>query len=177
MKDSQVWQRLTELLASLTEDSPPFPPTLLYNEGWLLRLILDWFSRNPVAAHPLTFTPGTRWFSEARLPSAFLPRHRGDPLSETHTHADGVIGHFRIGQTGKTDLRLLEDATQFVVLEAKLIKGLSARTSRVRYFDQAARNVACIAETLRLSNRRPQDMAQLAFFILAPPRTDRARHL
>jgi hypothetical protein len=38
----------------------------------------------------------------------------------------------------------------------------------VRFFDQAARNVACIAEVLRRANRLPQEAPCLGFYVLAP---------
>ena len=31
---------ISRLTAMLNSDPLPFPPTLLYNEGWLLRLVL-----------------------------------------------------------------------------------------------------------------------------------------
>jgi len=34
------------------------PPTELYNEGWMLRLVLDWFDRNREINSPLAFAPG-----------------------------------------------------------------------------------------------------------------------
>ena len=34
-------------------DSLYFPPTELYNEGWLLRIILHWFSTNKIVKHPI----------------------------------------------------------------------------------------------------------------------------
>jgi len=97
-----------------------------------------------------------------------MPRYRGDPLSESRTHADGVIGHFIIGKEGKSDLVLSPDATHFIVLEAKISSPLSSGTRNAPYYDQAARNVACMTETLRLSNRSPAEMSDLAFYVLAP---------
>lgn len=44
---------LQSLLNSCTGPNPRFPPTILYNEGWMLRLILDWFSNHPDLNHPL----------------------------------------------------------------------------------------------------------------------------
>ncbi len=163
-----VMERILSMLAACGTDSPLFPPTDLYNEGWLLRLVLDWFSMHDVSGQPLTFSASARWFSEALLPSAFLARRRGDPLAEGWTHADGVIGHFEIGNVGKGGLSVLRNARQLVVLEAKMFSPLSSGISKADYFDQAARSVACIAETLKRANRRPADLSRLGFYVLAP---------
>jgi hypothetical protein len=51
-------------------------PTELFSEGWVLRLILE----SAYEGHgglPFEFAVGARWYSEARLSSAFAPRHRG----------------------------------------------------------------------------------------------------
>src|SRR4051812_23173911 len=118
--------RIAALLLSSGDRESHLPATILYNEGWLLRVVLDWFSRQPPSSHPLGFHPGARWYTEALLPSQFRARKRGDDLAEARTHADGVIGHFSIGDSGKGDLMLLPDAQQFVVVEAKLFSGLSS---------------------------------------------------
>ena len=156
------------LISNIDHEKPNFPTTTLYNEGWLLRLIIDWFFTSKITDHPLSFPKDGHWFSEARLPSAFLPRFRGDPLAESHTNADGVIGHFMIGSKGKTDLELKPDATHFVVLEAKLYSGLSKGVKHAQYYDQAARSIACIAEVLRRADREPISFSQLGFYVLAP---------
>ncbi len=173
-----VLERIQDMLQSCDTDWPVFPPTILYKEDWLLRLVMDWFSSHNVPNHALTFCPQVRWFSEALLPSAFLATHRGDRLAEGWTHADGVIGHFEIGNVGKADLALLTDATQLVVIEAKMFAGLSAGVTRARYFDQAARTVACIAEVLHLAGRDPSLLSTLGFYVLAPedPREDGPFH-
>ena len=165
----------SNLVSNFDPESPNFPPTILFNEGWLLRLIVDWFSTSKITDHPLSFPKDGHWFSEARLPSAFLPRFKGDPLAESHTNADGVIGHFKIGSKGKTDLELTPDATDFVVLEAKLYAGLSKGVMHAKYYDQAARSVACIAEVLSRANRKPQSFSQLGFYVLAPNDQIKAR--
>lgn len=161
-------QRLIELLLSSTATPHHFPPTLLYNEGWLLRLVLDWFSTNAVGSHPLAFAPDAHWFSEARVPSAFLSRGRGDILAESRTNVDGVFGHCVVGSKGKADLQLSPNATQLVFTEAKMSSGLSSNVKGADYFDQAARNVACIAELLWRVRRPAQEMSTLGFFVLAP---------
>jgi len=168
MAPTDPTERIRLMLDRCTSDVAPFPPTDLYNETWLLRLILDWFSTHSVPGHPLDFPKDGRWFSEARLPSAFLARCRGDRLAEAWTHADGVIGHFEIGSGGKADLSLSSGASHFVVVEAKMFSRLSSGTTHARYYDQAVRSVACIAEVLRRAHSDPEAVSPLAFYLLAP---------
>ncbi len=161
-------ERICMMLESCATESSLFPPTLLYNEGWLLRLVLDWFSTHSVTEHPLNFPENARWFSEALLPSAFLERHKGDQLAESWTHADGVVGHFLVGNGSKAGLSLLPRATHFVVLEAKMFSCLSTGVKNAKYYDQAARNVACIAEVFHRADLSPQTATQVGFYVLAP---------
>jgi hypothetical protein len=99
-------KRIQSMLYACDSQNPLFPPTELYNEGWLLRIFLDWFSGQKIQKHPFAFLDEAKWYSEAFLPSAFLPRSRKDPLGELWTHADGAIGHFNIGNAGRGDLTL-----------------------------------------------------------------------
>lgn len=163
-----ITARIKTMLGSSHDTTPLFPPTELYNEGWLLRLVLDWFSGQDIQAHPLSFPEDGRWFSEALLPTAFLPRYSKDPLGESWTHADGVIGHFNIGNVGKGDFSLSKDATHFVVLEAKMFSKLSSGVTHAKYFDQAARNVSCMAEILNRAQVAPTMLSRLSFHVLAP---------
>jgi hypothetical protein len=145
-------KKFFDLLALAGSDQRKFPATELYREGWLLRLILDWFSKNQVDGHPLNFALHSGWYSEARLPSRFLARKRIDDFAEGWTHADGVIGHFEIDHASHARLNLAPEAEQFVVIEAKLFSPLSPGVTKAKYFDQAARSVACIAEVLFQAN-------------------------
>jgi hypothetical protein len=162
-------ERIFEMLRIANSDTPNFPPTILYNEGWLLRLVLDWFSRrDDLVDFPLHFAQGSRWFSEALLPSQFLARYQRDNLAEGYTHADGVVGHVTIGTGALANTTLVDGASQFLVTEAKLFSPLSAGVTHARDFDQTARNVACIAEVLRRADRHPRQLASLGFFVVAP---------
>ena len=143
------------------------PPTLVYNEGWLLRLVLSAAQRG-IPCLPFKFAAGSRWYSEALLYSAFLPRHRGDALAESWTHADAVVGHFRFNPESKAGVMLDATCNQFVVLEAKIFSGLSQGTTRAKTFDQAARNVACMAESIRRSGRSVESIGEIGFHVLAP---------
>lgn len=163
-----VLDRISTMLDLCNTESRLFPATDLYNEGWLLRLILQWFSTHNIQDHPLAFSESARWFSEALLPTAFRPRSREDELGEAWTHADGVIGHFTIGKTRKVDLALKKHAQQFVVIEAKMFSKLSSGVTHARYYDQAARTVACMAEVLEKKRTPASEISHLGFYVLAP---------
>lgn len=165
-----VLRQIQAMLESCTTDFPLFPPTDLYNETWLLRLVLDWFSRQGPPGHFLSVPEGGRWFSEAWLPSPFLrrPGPEKDGLAESWTHADAVVGHFNVGEKGKADIRLTKDTTHLVVLEAKMFSRLSSGVTNAPYYDQAARTVACIAEVLKRARRSPSSLTCLGFYVLAP---------
>jgi hypothetical protein len=162
---------VSDLIIGCETESTVFPPTDLYNEGWLLRIILEWFSKQDTADHELSFSYRCKWFSEARLPTQFKATSRKDQLYETWTHADGVIGHIIVGGIGKTDTSLAGDATHLVITEAKMFSRLSAGVKNASYFNQAARYVACIAELLCRANRNPDNLTRLGFCLLAPAET------
>jgi hypothetical protein len=158
--------RVSQLLRRCGEADAVLPPTALFNEGWMLRLVLDWAERHPSAIQALRFEEGSRWYSEALLASRFRPRHRGDAAGEGFTHADGVIGHFRLRPGNRGDIELLPDARQLVIIEAKMASGLSAGTTRAPTFNQAARNVACLAHLL--CGSKASAVTSSAFIVLAP---------
>jgi hypothetical protein len=164
--DVKPTERVAQLLKRCGQNDAVLPPTALYNEGWMLRLVLDWAERHPSAIEPLHFMEGAKWYSEALLSSRFKPRRRGDPGGEGFTHADGVIGHFRL-RGSRGDIELLKDARQLTVVEAKMASGLSSGTSNARTFNQAARNIACLAH---LVSSAATDLRNLSagFVLLAP---------
>jgi hypothetical protein len=164
----QMVDRIQTMLLRARSADRLFPATIIYNEGWLLRLMLDWFSQQTNIGHSLDFEAGSKWFSEALLPSQFLARTKGDRLAEGWTHADGVIGHVTIGDRALANTSLSPEATQFVVLEAKLFSRLSPRVTNAADYDQAARNMACMAQVLCLANRQPERLPALGFYVIAP---------
>jgi len=107
----RILTEVTGFLGSLNTDARRAPATLLYNEGWLLRLVLS-AEAGGIRCLPQPFEPGARWFSEALLYTPFAPRSRGDQLGGSVTHADGVIGHFEIGRSSRAGLHLTPDGTQ-----------------------------------------------------------------
>jgi hypothetical protein len=67
---NDVTATILEILASAESATPNIAPTVLYNEGWLLRLGLHTAARD-VDCLPFRFARRSRWFSEALLHSAF----------------------------------------------------------------------------------------------------------
>jgi len=159
---------IADLIEQFDPENPHFRPTEIYNENWLLKGFLYQASQAGLLNSPFSFFDGASWFSEALLPTAFQARYQGDKLAESRTNADGVIGHFLIGEKAKADLELKPNAKQFVVVEAKISAPLSSGTINAPGFDQAARNVACIAEVLHRANISPDEIDDLSFIVLAP---------
>src|SRR6266496_1659029 len=159
---------ITRILSESGSSRAVLPPTVLFNEAWMLRLVLDWCSKHPEAITALRFLPESRSYSEALLPSRFFSEASGDRLGEGYTHADAVIGHFRMRQGGRGDIEITETGTQLVVVEAKMGSLLSPGTTNARSYNQAARNIACIAKLVGDAGRPATEYARLGFFVLAP---------
>jgi hypothetical protein len=140
-------------------------PTLLYNEGWMLRLVLKWFDEHKGIDHCLSMKENTHWFSEGLIKSKFAATYRGDDLAEGFTHADGIYGDFIVGGDGFGDVVLKENCRQFVVVEAKMFSKLSAGVTHSPNYNQAARNVACICNLL---TETKQAFDNIGFFVIIP---------
>jgi len=167
MNNRGVLKTINKMLEAAHTDETVFPPTTLYKEGWMLRIILQIQSEG-VNCLPFSFLPGARWYSEALIGSTFLKRFNGDPLYENYTHLDASIGHFDIRPETKTGLMLRPDSTQFVAIEAKMFSPLSKGITNAPDYDQAARIVACISWAVSRSNRAVDDFDSLSFCVFAP---------
>jgi hypothetical protein len=53
--DMTVQNRVEKLLRECASAETHLPPSTLYNEGWMLRLILDWCAENPERRHRSPF--------------------------------------------------------------------------------------------------------------------------
>lgn len=160
-------EAIVKMLSAADSEDAVFPPTLFYEEGWMLRLIL-FSAAEGINCLPFKFAPGSKWYSEALLASPFHARHRNDELAEAYTHADGIVGHFNFRAMTKAGLELRSNATQFVVLEAKMSSGLSAGTRRAVAYDQAARTVACMARTIERDRIPLGNLDSVGFYLIAP---------
>jgi hypothetical protein len=159
---------VSELINSFNPSDPNYRPTEIYNESWLIKLVMHYASSIRDPDFSINFHPGSTWYSEALLPTKFKARYQGDKLSESRTNADGVIGHFQIGNQAKADFELSPTPSQFIVLEAKMFSPLSPGITNARYYDQTARSVACMAEAISLSDVEPGQINNIGFYVVAP---------
>jgi hypothetical protein len=150
-------------LEGIDEQKNYILPTELYNEGWMLKLVLKWFGNHRNIEYKISMNQNSNWFSEALLPSKFLAMSKGDKLAEGYTNADGIYGDFFIGDKGKGDVALNHDCKQFVVTEAKMYSKYAPKVSNVPGYNQAARNVACMCYLVSRTNLTLEDIGFYTF--------------
>jgi len=137
-------------------------PTILYNEGWMTRLLVNISIDAGIQLQGVNFGEIKKWYSEGLLSSPFLPRSRTDTLAEGYTHADMVLGDFEVDASNRGDIVIKGSDGTFGVLEAKMGSRLSAGTKNAPIYNQASRNVACIAFNTLSTNHN------IFFFVVAP---------
>ncbi len=165
---------IQKIIDSAVKDQAFFPPTDIFNEGFFLKILFQFALDNPDATYNnenveliLNHAPGTGFFCEGHLYSHFR-KHRDINLYETDTRADGVIGNFIIRDDTKTRIIVKPNARHFAVIEAKMNAKLSRGIKNAPFYDQAARNIACIAESLYDAGREPCKLDRIGFYVLAP---------
>jgi hypothetical protein len=124
--------------------------TLIFNEGWLLRSVLKEWKTNFRSSEMrfLPFPKDARVYSEGQLSTPFKPRRRGDPEGETHTHVDGVAGHFSIADGSKSRIELNFDSRYLAVFEAQLYSPIGKGIKNAPKYDQVSRTAACLIHAL-----------------------------
>jgi len=120
-------------------------PTILYNEGWMTRLLVEVSKDARIRLGNIDFAVIEHWYSEGLMSSPFLARSRKDDLAEGYTHADMALGDFRVDFANRGDITVEGAAGVFGVLEAKMGSPLSTGTKNAPDYNQASRNLACIA--------------------------------
>jgi len=157
---------VTRMAQAASEGRYHFSPVDLFNETWLMRLVLEWFAEHKEVSHPWAFLKGSDWYSEAILPSPFLPRHRRDVLAEGHVRVDAVIGQFEIEPHAGL-LRLNPGSNQFLVLLSTLKGQLVPGTTNVLWFDHIARTVAAMAKTISNAEINLGQLDRLGLYLVS----------
>jgi len=130
-------EMITQILEKAHTKEINIPPTLLYNEGWMVRLLVELSIKERIHIDRLDFSRISKWYSEGLLTSPFLPRYRGDIRASGQGETLGII-------------------------EAKMGSPLSSGTKNQPGYDQASRNLACLAFNALNTNH------ELYFIVVAP---------
>lgn len=141
-----------------------FPETLIFNEGWLLRAVLQEWRNNSRASQFgfLPFPGDATYYSEGQLRTPFRARIPGHGLAESHSHVDGIVGHFSIEGT-KSGIELEPGFRYLAVFEAKMFSPLAQGTRNAPDYDQASRIVACLIHNVLQTEARP---GYRAYFVI-----------
>ena len=152
---------ILNILRRLDGENPTLPATYIYNEGWMLRLVLQSLQDGVCEGAISPFGSNVTWTSEALLATPFS-ESRGRAF-EGLTNADGVIGKF-LWRPGSSDpLRLTKECERFEIVEAKMHSSLSKGVKSAPWYDQAVRNVACLAHALEITGISTNDIKSLNY--------------
>lgn len=159
---------ITSILRRLDSNNFPLPATYIYNEGWMLRMVLQSIQDGLCNGPILSFEDGVNWTSEALLATPFS-ESRGRAY-EGLTNADGVVGDFLWRPGTGEPLSFKRDLRRFEVFEAKMHSSLSKGVKSAPWYDQAVRNVACLAFALQAASVSNNDLdrIRLGFWVIAP---------
>jgi len=133
---------VAQILNRCGENNTNISPTILYNEGWMIRLLVELSIEAKTKLQNIDFGKINQWYSEGLLSSPFLARKRNDNLAEGFTHADMALGDFKVNFAKRGDLSVEGSDGIFGVIEAKMGSKLSAGTKNAPTYNQASRNLA-----------------------------------
>lgn len=154
-------------IIKLTDDKENrlIPPTIIYNENWLLRLVMWWFlkednfiinsdlDRKIVKA--FKYSQLARFYSDVTIETQFKRRTKGvkDMLAEPSINVSGVLGNYTIIHKRKSDrVKLNLESKQFNVFVVNMYNELSKGVKNQSTYNQVARAVGCIVQTLYKAN-------------------------
>ena len=148
-----------------------FYKTEFYNEGWMLKLAIACLREinDPLSDNLSIIQSASKkgWMSEGRLSAAFT--------HEQSTHADAVLGDIEIDDNSSWGVAISPNMpSQFVVVEAKLGSRLADKTTNAQGFNQAARNMACMALAMHKAKKFLPDNFTAHFFVVIPECDDEA---
>ncbi len=133
---------ISTLIKSLSGKSPYMNPTEIYNEGWMTRLLVYYSVQENLRVRDVSFGELSNWTSEGLISSPFV---FADKLREGYTHADMVLGDFSVNFENRGQISVNPEANLFGIIEAKMGSSLSKGTKHAPEYNQASRNIACIA--------------------------------
>lgn len=156
----------TEIIQALSTLSDGINPTIIYNEGWMIRLLVIESMHEKLKVKNIDFgiLVNKNWSSEALIASPFV---KAEKNREGYTHADIILGDFCVNYGKRGEVELKNDPKILGIIEAKMGSNLSQGTSNSEgNYNQASRGVCCLSHVT-------QDCpsCDLFFLIAAPEET------
>jgi hypothetical protein len=141
-----------------------FAETLIFNEGWLLRSVLQaWRTGQDRPGPPFLPSPaGAKIYSEGQLRTPFKARFKGDPAAETHSRVDGIAGFFSLAEGTKQGIALAPGCRYVAAFEAKLYSPIAGGVKAAPAYDQVSRTAACLIHALLEAGTPESAAAHLA---------------
>lgn len=152
---------IIDIINSIDTTQPNVNPTEIYNEGWMTRLLVYYSIQEKSVINGIDFGKIKNWTSEALISSPFI-EGQNKKLREGYTHADMAIGDFDVDYIKRGEIGIGDKAKLFGIIEAKMGSNLSKGTKHAPDYNQASRNLACIAQN---TYDKPTDI----FFSVAAP--------
>lgn len=165
----------------LTDDEKErmISPKYLYNEDYMLLLLMYWFSRqdNMIVnsdldrkiCRALQRLDNGRCYTHAVLETPFKIREMGikDNLAESSTLVSGVIGDFKVLYGKKKErVVLLEGANQFIVIQTIMFKELRKGIKINKKYNQVAKTIACMIQTM--ARLEDEFVENAGYFVIGP---------
>jgi len=139
---------IVDIISSIDTSSPNINPTIIYNEGWMTRLLVNQSLKERTKLKGIDFSEIRNWTSEALIASPFV---KADKSREGYTHADIALGDFDVNYQKRGNIIIQKETKVFGIIEAKMGSNLSQRTKHFENYNQASRNLACIcSQTLNI---------------------------
>ena len=117
-------------ISALNYLSEGINPTIIYNEGWMIRLLVIESMIEKLKINKVDFGLLARknWSSEALITSPFVETKEN---REGYTHADIILGDFSVNYNERGDVKLNDSPDVLGIIEAKMGSNLSQGTSNV----------------------------------------------
>jgi len=131
-------------------------PTIIYNEGWMVHLLVYYSIKYGIAINDLKFDEINNWTSESLISSPFI-KVKDNP--EGYTHVDIAFGDFTVDFESRGEIKINEVPKTFGIIEAKM------GTKNATEYNQAIRNIACMLHNIK------DDDCEIYFWVVAPQKT------
>ena len=168
-----ICKAVSAMAECCTDSGTPVAKSEVYNETWLLRMVLACIhdykgdfvtgdAKTKQALEKMRKAVCKYWISEGGLEPAFE--------QEGTTWTDAILGNVKIGDNNKrgVDIEIRDSSTGVIIVEAKMGSELASGITNSSNYNQAARNIACLAKLLNNQKISKEIISESAFVVLAP---------